>query len=113
MQEEMKKALGNYESEGDRIDRVYLSIISKFNKTLRVVNEGKGDWRFFLTFDELAPILTKEESEMIGYWKGTLRGGERYINKTFLEKLKTRLVYQFLPDFNKQMRDAGKGKFRI
>lgn len=121
LQDAMKEFLENNETPSHKIDRLYQSVIYKFDKTLAVVNEtgyqrAKDEdnvvghsKRFFLYKEEIEPLLTQEESDFIGFWKGS-RAGRPILKRDCIEKRMRRMLYQAFPNLNAELRAAAKGK---
>lgn len=110
--DQMKTAFSNsgIEHPSKRIDRIYGSLKYKFNLTLKEINKDQSLFRYYLLREELEPILTEEEKEFIGFWKGNWSKKPEHIKLDCLEKRMMRATYKLFPNLKKELRDAGNGK---
>jgi hypothetical protein len=103
----------------DQIDKLTKNVIHKYEMTLELVNKalkqkhkesgksGKYIPRYYVLKEELEPILSQEEKDFIGFWKGSIKGTPR-LTKYCIQKRMNRAVFQTYPEFYKDISRAGR-----
>lgn len=99
------------ENDFKKIDDTFKSVVKKYKSTLSYIRANEDKKREYLFKAELLPLLSQDEIDFIGFWRGETTGTDR-IDEYGLQKRVYAHTFKKDETFYKDLSKAARGAYR-